>query len=929
MHEVRVDHAAIAIFADALFRYCDEGGVVSLRTFRDDTDGVWHPELWATPRISEHGVDQVVTSAIKLAEAAAAAPEAVVFAPPICCFKTATGAAEKDVAEGPALSIDCDKYPERSREILENVIGPTTVAIASGGVWRDPDTGAAQGKQHCHWRLTEPARTFEDLVKLKEARRLATILVGADASAVPLVHPMRWPGSVHKKSTPRLARIVNLRADVEIELGDALEQLQEAVAALPPSKKNGRDRTAGGHQPSSNGHQPSSFGAVADILDINSALAIIGNDERNWKYWSDVGMAVWRASGGSRGGYVAYYGWSSKFEGFDPAATRERWEHFDKFPPNSIGAGSLFRMASEAWPGWEQPSLTQRRQAGDPGDPPRRLDPPPGDDNPGPPPPPPGDDPSKKPGAPPRQHVVASYDYTDEHGVLLFQVLRWGPKKAFSQRSPDGPGIWRKSTRGVRLVPYHLPELIAARAVANGHPPRVFIVEGEKDCDRLRQWGLTATTNVGGPGKWRRDYNRYFAGLDVVVIADNDAPGRKHARGVANGLLPIAASVRIIELDGLDDEADISDWINAGGTQEDFECLVELTEELERPRNPAEDDEVVGDSLAAIIMRPITWLWNGRLARGKLCLIAGRLGKSHIGLEFAATISAGGTWPDGTRTSAFGRVLVMSAEDDPEDTLKPRLIAAGADPDKIYVVHSVRGLDDKGLPVERGFSLADDIGRLAALIERFGDVAAVLIDPITAYLGEIDSHKTAEVRAILRPLALLAMKYGIAIIGITHLRKNNEGDAVLLVTGSLAFVAASRAVYFVMRDEKDPRRRLVLPAKNNLAVDTGGFAYAIEPATVEGISTSRLVWESTPIDGTADDELARRRRGARKNEASRKMETAFLRALLTDGPVQVTDIKDAAGLAGFGWRTVQRAANDLGVITSKQGYQGAWQWELS
>ena len=531
----------------------------------------------------------------------------------------------------------------------------------------------------------------------------------------------------------------------------------------------------------------------------------------------------------------------------------------------------------------------------------------------------------------PRQQVVASYDYTDANGATVFRVLKWGPKKTFSQRSPDGVGGWRNSTKGVRLVPYRLAELIAARNTANGHPPQVFICEGEKDCDRLRQWGLTASANPGGAGKWRRDYNQYFAGFNVVVLADNDDAGRKHAHQVANALLPLAALVRILEFDGLEAKGDISDWIDAGATQDDLECLVEVTEPLPRPKTTIdEDDEVVGDSLTAISMRSIVWLWNGRLARGKLTLIAGHpgLGKSHIGLHFAALITAGGAWPDGAATSAYGRVLVMSAEDDPEDTLKPRLLAAGADPDKIFVVHAVRALDDKDQLVERGFSLAEDIARLAALIERFGDVAAVLIDPITAYLGDIDSHKTAEVRAILRPLAMLAMKYGVAIVGITHLRKNNEGDAVLLVTGSLAFVAASRAVYFVMRDEKEPKRRLVLPAKNNLAVDTGGFAYAIEPATIEGIATSRLVCEPTLLDGTADDELARRRRSARKNEASRKMETAFLRNILASGPVSTATIRTEAKDAGFTWRTVQRAASDLGVITTNRGFGGQWEWEL-
>jgi putative DNA primase/helicase len=415
-----------------------------------------------------------------------------------------------------------------------------------------------------------------------------------------------------------------------------------------------------------------------------------------------------------------------------------------------------------------------------------------------------------------------------------------------------------------------------------------------------------------------------------VLLGDNDVAGRKHVRQVAAALLPVAASVRIVEFDDLEDKGDISVWIDQGGTQDDLECLVELTEPLARPQQAPSDEGIFDQSLSEITIKPVTWLWQGRIARGKLVLIAGHpgLGKSHIGLEIAARISAGGAWPDGALTPVIGRVLVMSAEDDPEDTLKPRLLAAGADPDRVRVIHATRALDERGALKERGLSLADDIALLAHRVEQLGDVACIVIDPITAYLGDVDSHKTAEVRAILRPLAMLAAKYAIAVIAITHLRKNNEGDAVLLVTGSLAFVAAARAVYFVMRDDKAPQRRLVLPAKNNLWLDTGGFAYAIEATSVEGVATSRLVWEATPLDGTADDELDRRRRTTRKNEASRKMETAFLRTLLANGPVLTEEIKANAKAVGLSWATIRRVANDLGVITSKQGYQGAWQWEL-
>jgi predicted P-loop ATPase len=371
---MQIDRSAIALFAEVLFRYCDDGGYVSLRTFKDLADGVWRPDLWASPRVA-NGLGDIIAAAVGLAEAAAGADESVVFCPPVATFKSAAGAAEKDILNGPALSIDCDQSPERAREILENTLGPATVAVVSGGLWANPDTGEVQDKVHLHWRLTEPTRDFADHVKLKEARRLAMILVGADASAVPLVHPLRWPGSVHRKGEPRLAHILNLRADIEVDLDDALENLRQAVAAMP--KPEGADPTKGGYI-GPNGRQPSRFGPEAEALDIIAAFAVIPNNAQNWKRWADIGIAAWCASGGSEAGYAAWCAWSSKFDGFDPGTTREQWEHFGKYPPSgAIGAGTLFYLAREAWPGWEKPSEIRQRRDNDPGEPPPHLDQPP------------------------------------------------------------------------------------------------------------------------------------------------------------------------------------------------------------------------------------------------------------------------------------------------------------------------------------------------------------------------------------------------------------------------------------------------------------------------------------------------------------------------------------------------------------------------
>lgn len=161
-----------------------------------------------------------------------------------------------------------------------------------------------------------------------------------------------------------------------------------------------------------------------------------------------------------------------------------------------------------------------------------------------------------------RKTIVATYDYTDEAGVLLFQAVRFSPKD-FRQRRPDpiAADRWVWKLEGVRRILYRLPEVLAAD---KARP--VFLPEGEKDVEGLRGLGLVATTNVGGAGKWRAEYSEALRGRHVAILPDNDEPGRKHAHEVARALDGIAAGIRIVELPGLPPKGDVSDWIAAGGT---------------------------------------------------------------------------------------------------------------------------------------------------------------------------------------------------------------------------------------------------------------------------------------------------------------------------------------------------------------------------
>ena len=175
-----------------------------------------------------------------------------------------------------------------------------------------------------------------------------------------------------------------------------------------------------------------------------------------------------------------------------------------------------------------------------------------------------------------RAYQSPTYFYTDEQGKTLFGIIRT-PRKDFFAVRPDGNGGWLYGLEGVEPVPYRLPEVI--KAVSEGKT--VFIVEGEKDADNLRKLGLVATTNHGGAKKWRPHYSDYLVGADVVIIPDNDKPGREHAERVAQSLVGKAKSIRMLELPNLPPKGDVSDWLEAGGTKEELLALAETTAEYE------------------------------------------------------------------------------------------------------------------------------------------------------------------------------------------------------------------------------------------------------------------------------------------------------------------------------------------------------------
>jgi len=336
--------------------------------------------------------------------------------------------------------------------------------------------------------------------------------------------------------------------------------------------------------------------------------------------------------------------------------------------------------------------------------------------------------------------------------------------------------------------------------------------------------------------------------------------------------------------------------------------------------------------LSDVQPEPVRWLWPGRIALGKLTLLCGDpgLGKSFVTLDLAARVSSAKCWPDlPILPNPPGGVVLLSAEDDLADTIRPRLDAAGADPSRVVAIQAVRRIlaptmgTECGLEREDYFDLTEDLPALERAIYETADCRLVIIDPLTAYLGKTDSHKNAEVRAVLARLVDLAARRKAAVLAVTHLNKAGGLPAIYRAMGSLAFVAAARAVWAVVRDENDEtgRRRLFVPVKNNLGADESGLAYALEP--VDGVA--RVAWEAAPVDMRADEALGGGQTSAVRDEA-RKFVVETLQS--HGGEMASDELSEAAEANGISERTFRRARKAVAEVYKEKGKGGQWRCRL-
>lgn len=315
----------------------------------------------------------------------------------------------------------------------------------------------------------------------------------------------------------------------------------------------------------------------------------------------------------------------------------------------------------------------------------------------------------------------------------------------------------------------------------------------------------------------------------------------------------------------------------------------------------------------------INWLWPQWLPKGKLTILAapGGAGKTTMALGMAATLTSGGAWPDGTRCEQVGNVIMWSSEDDAADTLVPRLIAAGANLNRVHIVSDRVNAKGEMEP----FDPATDIDTLRNAAALIGGVSLLILDPIVS-LVKGDMHKANDVRRSLQVLVDFAEEMDCAVIGISHFSKGGAGTpASDRVIGSQAFGALARTV-LVAGKQDNSDSRVLARAKSNISDDQGGCSYSIELCTIETdeghmIETTKVVWGDF-IEGSASEILATIER--REESESDDDPVSALKAVLQAGRMSGKEANKVMAASGYTTKQTRTAREKLNVITTREGF---------
>lgn len=509
--------------------------------------------------------------------------------------------------------------------------------------------------------------------------------------------------------------------------------------------------------------------------------------------------------------------------------------------------------------------------------------------------------------------IVETYEYRDADGRLEFKTHRKeysNGDKSFLQSRPDGHGGWIWNREGTKNIPYRLCDVLAA-----GPDQPVFIVEGERKADYLAKWGLVATCSAGGAGKWMADHSTHLTGRDVVLLPDNDQPGRDHVAKAIETLQPVARSIKVVTLPDLPNKGDIVDWIDAGHSKDEFLALV-ATANQDQPQ------------LTATVTQAPPWMWagdlidtypemrppvfDGLLRQGETmnAIAAPKTGKSWLSLGMAFSVCMGRDWLDTFPTTA-GKVLLVDNELHAE-TISKRLrdVAAAmnlkrADYQDRIAVKALRG------QLQDLHQLSEDLRKCPK-----GEFTLIVLDAWYRLQPRgSDENANADVTRLYDLLDSVSHQIGSAFVAIHHTSKGSQGEKAVTDTGSGAG-SMSRAAdtHLVLREHEFPDAIVVDAAVRSFPKITPFVIQRMHP-----------LWVRAEHLDPADIKVANRRNGAtgtsqkNKAEANAEREQAARLRLLEAYALSATgdtesSLAATAGMNTANFKPVQSELRQAGHI---------------
>lgn len=641
----------------------------------------------------------------------------------------------------------------------------------------------------------------------------------------------------------------------------------------------------------------------ADLAKIESALAAIPSDDR--ETWLQVGMAINSEIGDA--GFSLWDSWSRSADSYSESAARSTWKSFS--PGGGVTISTLFHVAQQnGWNGKGYPSLTDEEKARH------------------------------------RANMEAQNQQREAEQNRIHAEARQKAESIWNQSQPADPAHRYLVTKQVK--PYGLSQYKEALVLPvrgtdgvlhglqfispdgekkflagtakkgsyfsiGGKPESVlYLAEGYATAATIHEatgHPVAVCFDAGNIKQVAKQLHSKMPGVNIVVCGDNDPSGTGQ-QAAEDAAQAINGSVSMPTQPG------------------DFNDLAKASDLDEVRRQIEQSGQVLLLSAADIMPQAIRWIWPGWLAAGKLHILAGApgTGKSTLAFALAASISTAGRWPDGTPADK-GEVAIWSGEDDPADTIIPRLIACGAHLDNIKIVGGIAGEDP------RPFDPSTDMAALHHALKA-RNIRLLIVDPVVSAVAG-DSHKNTEVRRALQPLVDLAASTGCAVLGISHFTKSSAGkDPIDRVTGSLAFGALARVVMAAAKLPEDEHSgaRLLARAKSNIGPDSGGVLYDMDQVEIPGhpgITNTRILWGAL-IEGTARDLLAQ----AEQNDGEEKTATDEAREWLADylaaGSKPAKEIQTEAKRIGISEKALRRAKDKLKVTAQKQNFAGGWEWRL-